>query len=764
MRRLHWMVGGFSLLAAAQGCSLTGSTAVTPGQPPTNPFSGTAGGNGCLASSGGAIGTAGVMGTPQFGPHLGSTYTQAVAPPAISGGTLLVLADGTTAVAADSDRDSVSIVDLTTRTVRSTVALQPGDEPGRLAEDAAGRVHVALRHGGALVTIDPTAGQIISRRPVCAAPRGVAYDPASDQVHVACHDGQLVSLPAAGGDPVRRLQLDDDLRDVVVDGDTLLVTRFRSAQVISIASDGTVTGRVQPLNLSSSQVRSGSLYTPSTAWRALPAPGGGAVMLHQRGMYAPVVPAAGGYGGPGPCDTIVHSCITRVGRDGSVSSGAALPTMVLTVDMAISPDGKQVAVVAAGNATNTDLIGDGVTPALPRVFLTDLDSATSAQYGCMPDGTHGPCLPADLRGGFPSGGFGGSTGTGGSFSGGAGGSPMTGCCASGAGGAGGFDSAAAGGSGGATGLGGAPMTGCCATGAGGAVATATGGAPPHPTGGASGMGGRPNLGGSPGFAGSPGSGGSVCPSPPHGVPDNVGQPIAVAFDGSGGLIVQSREPAMLAMADGTTIALSPISRADTGHTLFHADSGGFLACASCHAEGTEDGRVWNFSCIGPRRTQSLQTGLAGTEPFHWDGEETDFPHLMTDVFQGRMSGPTLTTGEQGALLAWLDAQPRIAQPAPPDAAAVARGQALFNDPAHGCALCHAGPNLTNNQTVDVGTGGKFQVPSLVGVANRAPYMHNGCAPTLADRFGSCGGGDQHGVTSTLSADDVSDLVAYLKTL
>src|SRR5205814_5109604 len=113
---------------------------------------------------------------------------------------------------------------------------------------------------------------------------------------------------------------------------------------------------------------------------------------------------------------------------------------------------------------------------------------------------------------------------------------------------------------------------------------------------------------------------------------------------------------------------------------------------------------------------------------------------------------------------WLDAQPRARKPDAPDSAAVAHGQALFQDPARGCAICHAGPRLTNNQTVDVGTGGPFQVPSLVGVGSRAPYLHNGCAATLADRFGSCGGGDRHGITSTLSASDVSDLVAYLKTL
>jgi len=57
------------------------------------------------------------------------------------------------------------------------------------------------------------------------------------------------------------------------------------------------------------------------------------------------------------------------------------------------------------------------------------------------------------------------------------------------------------------------------------------------------------------------------------------------------------------------------------------------------------------------------------------------------------------------------------------------------------------------------------VPSLVGLANHAPFMHTGCAKTLADRFApACGGGDLHGVTSGLAASEIADLVTYLQTL
>ena len=111
---------------------------------------------------------------------------------------------------------------------------------------------------------------------------------------------------------------------------------------------------------------------------------------------------------------------------------------------------------------------------------------------------------------------------------------------------------------------------------------------------------------------------------------------------------------------------------------------------------------------------------------------------------------------------WLD---RI--PAPKgvvtDAAAALRGRALFDNVDVGCATCHSGAQLTNNQRFDVGKG-SIKVPCLVGVGARAPVMHDGCAATLRERFGACGGGDLHGKTSQLTTAEIADLVAYLESL
>jgi len=54
----------------------------------------------------------------------------------------------------------------------------------------------------------------------------------------------------------------------------------------------------------------------------------------------------------------------------------------------------------------------------------------------------------------------------------------------------------------------------------------------------------------------------------------------------------------------------------------------------------------------------------------------------------------------------------------------------------------------------------------VGIGTRGPFMHNGCAATLADRLTdpTCGGGDKHGGTSSLTPDQMSDLLAYLNSI
>lgn len=245
-----------------------------------------------------------------------------------------------------------------------------------------------------------------------------------------------------------------------------------------------------------------------------------------------------------------------------------------------------------------------------------------------------------------------------------------------------------------------------------------------------------------------------------------GQAIAAAFDSKDELIVQTREPAAIhIMTDDRrrpfkTIVLATDSKEDTGHAIFHSNAGGNIACATCHAEGADDGRTWTFVDMGPRRTPSLLGTTAHTEPFHWSGDMKDLSTLVDHVFVERMSGPKIDKKQVDTLGKFI-----FTLPAPTKVRALAeapvRGKDLFDQR---CSSCHSGAIMTNNKSVDVGTGGAFQVPSLVGIAWRAPFLHTGCAKTLFDRFDPACGGAAHGDTKDLDKAQVADLVGFLETL
>jgi mono/diheme cytochrome c family protein len=562
-----------------------------------------------------------IPGVPGIQATFGGTVEPARPVRPLSGGTLLLLRDGRTALAADPDRDRVYLVDLGDAAVITDLALTSGDEPGRSVEDSAGGVHVVLRGGGALLSLrrQGSAFAVSARRPICAEPRGIDYDPATDRLHVACAGGELVSLPAAGGEAVRTVSLPLDLRDVVVSDGVLYVSRFRSADVLRLDPTGTVVQRLSP-------PRSGS-SSPAVAWRMRPVAGGGLVLVHQLDLDGPVQPASGGYGGNNQCERLVTTAVTVFGRDGRAILVQRLPRVALAVDVAVSADGARAAVLAAGNA---HLAG------APPFVTFPLPSAS-------PVGT-----------------------------------TVDNC-------------------------------GDAATGE---------------------------------------------------LPQPAGELVAVAMTAELGVVMQTREPAALILPSGRLVSLSSDSRADTGYTVFHsaANSNTGIACASCHPEGGDDGHVWTFAGLGLRRTQSLRGSPVA--PFHWDGALRTFPALVDEVFSTRMSGPRLDSGQQQALARFIATIPGLPR-ALDGGDAVARGRTLFEDPRIGCASCHG---QSGHPMVDVGTGGTFKAPSLAGVRWRAPYLHDGCAPTLAARFGACGGGDRHGFTSGLTPPQIGDLVAYLESL
>ena len=185
-----------------------------------------------------------------------------------------------------------------------------------------------------------------------------------------------------------------------------------------------------------------------------------------------------------------------------------------------------------------------------------------------------------------------------------------------------------------------------------------------------------------------------------------------------------------------------------------------MPCIACHLDGGDDGHVWETTPGVPRRTTSLRLrtpgsgGVASTAPFHWDGSVGDFDALMAVHFPGR-NGTSLRHDQVDAFAAWSDTL--SARPSAPSAAqdpgSADRGRTLFAT--LGCLSCHGALGVVP-QNIEPGLGA--QVPSLVELAERAPYGHAGCGETFALMLTERCGGAAHDVDS---AADVADLAAYL---
>lgn len=557
-----------------------------------------------------------------------------VAPPPITGGTLAITDDGTI-VAADPDRDRIHLASAAAGSMIASIELEPGDEPGRIALDDDGLAHVVLRGAGAIASIDMANAHVLARHATCANPRGVAWDAASARVLVACAGGELVShRPAEGIDT--RIRVAPDLRDVFVHDGVVSVTRFRSAEVLTLAE-----GRVQDV------LRPPSLGRPAiatTAWRTTAALAGGWLMVHHSSSTTPIDLSPEGSqpygdgggdddgGGPADCSGPVTAEVTLRARPDDIPVSARVSFATLPVDAVLSPDGRRIAVAVAGQSD----------PGSPTM-------AVQRSVGILEADSLAPEPDVD------------------------------------------------------------------------------------------------------------------CTDPPDLALS--GQITAVAFVDDDTLVAQSREPAALhvvtlADLDVRTIELPGGSRRDTGHERFHQDAGVGLACASCHPEGTDDGKVWTF-LPGPmeRRTQPLRAALAGTEPFHWEGDLADFFALVGEVQGRRMGGAFQTEERDIAFRDWLFAM-RVDNPErTADDPLVQSGRAVFTS--RGCAGCHDDALLAEGRAAEIASH-LLQVPLLDGIALRPPYMHDGRAPDLQaavlDMMATTPAG------APLSDAELTAMVAYLESL
>lgn len=227
--------------------------------------------------------------------------------------------------------------------------------------------------------------------------------------------------------------------------------------------------------------------------------------------------------------------------------------------------------------------------------------------------------------------------------------------------------------------------------------------------------------------------------------------------------------------------------------------GSWISCASCHPDGGSDGVTWIFP-DGPRQTPPIWNA-GETLPWHWSAA-LDEPQDVEDTIHLIQHGLGLAVGADPPLLGTpnaarssdLDAlaafmMQDIRVPSAPSAAGdIKVGRNLFHSA--GCVECHGGPTWTisamrgeagtldpdGNGMVDdvlrdVGTHNPrdvrgetgFDPPSLLGVGQTAPYLHDGSMPTL-DALLASGHPNPPGGGNGLDEDEMTALVAFLRSI
>jgi YVTN family beta-propeller protein len=275
-----------------------------------------------------------------------------------------------------------------------------------------------------------------------------------------------------------------------------------------------------------------------------------------------------------------------------------------------------------------------------------------------------------------------------------------------------------------------------------------------------------------------------------------------------------RVPVVLATVSTTTEPLPPAVA--NGKRLFYRSReprhsfANYIACASCHADGSgHDGRSWDFTNRGEgvRNTTDLR-GRGGMThgPVHWSGNFDEIQDFENDIVRffggtglaqdGQPPNPPLGAPNAGRSADLDDLATYVASLSEPARSPFRqmdgtltesgrRGKLLFLSPALQCASCHVPPRFTDSVVTanpvnfvrhDVGTltpasGGRLgglldglDTPSLLGLWDSAPYLHDGSAATLLDVLTTKNVADQHGVTSMLGTNQLADLIAYLLSL
>lgn len=229
------------------------------------------------------------------------------------------------------------------------------------------------------------------------------------------------------------------------------------------------------------------------------------------------------------------------------------------------------------------------------------------------------------------------------------------------------------------------------------------------------------------------------------------------------------------------------SLARRGEILFHDATKSFnqwYSCSTCHSEGHTNGDDFDTMNDGwhdngtlhkrSRKKVPTLRGVAKTAPWTWHGWQKGLDDAVYESFTKSMQGPKPTDEEVAAVVAYLETLDFPKNPyREPDGSlseSAKRGQEVFRSTKAACNTCHGGPEFTDGKIHSVGLEERFDVykgynpPSLKGVYDKDPYLHDGRARTLREALTKDHDPDNVTGVGALTDAELDDLIAYLKTL
>jgi cytochrome c peroxidase len=225
-------------------------------------------------------------------------------------------------------------------------------------------------------------------------------------------------------------------------------------------------------------------------------------------------------------------------------------------------------------------------------------------------------------------------------------------------------------------------------------------------------------------------------------------------------------------------APAQVSLARKGEALFY-DAGRshhqWFSCNTCHVEGHTCGL--NFDTLNDdsygnaKLTPSLRN-VSRTGPWTWHGWQKDLGAAVAKSLTQTMFGPEPSAEETKALVAFLETLDHPPNPhAGPNgelSKTAVQGRALFHGKAS-CARCHHGDEYTSESNYDVKLepdGSPYRLwnpPSLRGLFDRGPYLHDGRAKTLDAVLQNFHAPEKLGA-EPLTAQERQALIEFLKSL